>query len=84
MHKTMKNYKENPVTKPLDAIKEKCYFDCCAEDYDSYANCNIETCALWHFRFGKNPFRKKSEMTEEHRNELMKRLEKANLAKKSC
>ena len=56
-----------------DAIKQKCYFDCCAEDYDSYKNCNCKTCALWEFRLGVNPYSKRK-FTDEQKSEIRTRL----------
>lgn len=44
--------KEKRLT-PLRAIKLKCKEVCCMGDYQSYKNCTIDTCPLWHFRFGK-------------------------------
>lgn len=53
-------------TNPVKVIREKC-IDCCCGMLSEVANCTIEKCPLWPFRFGKNPFRKKTEMTQERK-----------------
>ena len=65
-------YKTNPVK----AIREKC-LDCCCGSYLEVEKCNIENCPLFPFRFGKNPFRQKREMTEEQRKAVGDRLREA-------
>ena len=55
-------YKTNPVK----AIREKC-LDCCCGSSLEVKLCNITSCPIYPFRFGKNPFRQKREMTEEQR-----------------
>lgn len=66
---------------PLKAIRAKC-LDCCGYHPSLVAECHIEACALHPFRMGKNPFRKKRELTDEQRSALAERLaaarEKAN------
>lgn len=66
-------------TNPLRAIREKC-LDCCCMSANEVKLCTIEKCALYPFRFGKNPYRKKKEYTEE---ELARKREqfKANMLK---
>ena len=65
-------YKTNPVK----AIREKC-LDCCGGSYLEVEKCTVESCPLFPFRFGKNPFRQKREMTEEQRNAIRDRLSKS-------
>lgn len=70
-------YKRNPVK----AIREKC-LDCVCGSQDEVAKCPVESCALYPFRFGKNPFRAKRRMTDEQRIAATERLRKANSANK--
>ena len=41
---------------PLRSIREKC-IDCCAGNKAEVARCEIQSCALWPFRMGRNPNR---------------------------
>lgn len=42
--------------KPLiKVIREKC-LDCCVYQKAEVRLCHIQTCALWPYRMGKNPF----------------------------
>ena len=61
---------------PVKAIRAKC-IECSGSQLSEVANCPIEDCALYPFRFGKNPFRKP--MSEERRQALSER-QKANNA----
>lgn len=63
------------MTTPLKAIREKC-LDCCCGQANEVKLCPCTDCALFPYRFGKNPFRKKRELTEEQRQELTQRLSK--------
>lgn len=65
----MIEYKTNPVK----AIREKC-LDCCCGSINEVKMCPCESCSLYPFRFGKNPFRQKREMTEEQRKAIGDRL----------
>ena len=62
-------YKTNPVK----AIREKC-LDCCLGSTLEVKECTVETCPIYPFRLGKNPFRQKREMTEEQRKAVGDRL----------
>ena len=42
---------------PIKAIREKC-LDCCCGQEDEVTLCPKEDCALYQYRFGKNPNRK--------------------------
>ena len=64
-------------TSPMKAIKLFCRDQCCNNDMDSWKNCTITDCQLHPFREGKNPFRKKREMTDEQRQAIAERLQKA-------
>lgn len=57
------------ATSPIKAIREKC-LDCCGGNSNEVRLCPAEDCPLWHFRFGKNPYRKP--MSEEQREKLRK------------
>ena len=67
------------VTSPLKAIRIKC-IDCMGYQPSEVANCPLKTCALYVFRFGKNPYNKR-ELTEEQRAAMSKRA-KALIAKR--
>lgn len=62
-------------TNPVKAIREFC-IDCCGGSRETVKNCPSANCALYPFRMGKNPFRKR-EMTEEQRKAAADRLRKA-------
>ena len=42
-----------------DAIRRKC-LDCCCGNAALVADCHIENCALWPYRFGSSPFKQRS------------------------
>ena len=58
---------------PLKAIREKC-LNCCCYQQTEVKECPMTSCALHPFRMGKNPFRKKTEMTEERKQAMAQRL----------
>ena len=58
---------------PVKAIREKC-LDCCCGSKKEVELCPSEACALYPFRFGRNPFRKKKEYTEEERAVMAERM----------
>lgn len=58
---------------PLQAIKEKC-IDCSGDSAYEAKLCNITDCKLYPFRLGKNPFRKKIEISPERKKELADRM----------
>ena len=62
------------ITSPLKAIRAKC-IDCCCEQLNEVKYCPASNCPLHPFRFGKNPFRAKRELTEEQKEVLRQRLE---------
>ena len=64
------------TTNPVKAIREKC-LDCCAGQIAEVKVCPSESCALHPFRFGKNPYRTKREMSEEQRAAAAERLREA-------
>lgn len=65
---------------PLKAIRQKC-LDCCGNQSNEVKLCPCKDCTLWPYRFGKNPFRKKRQMSEEQRTAFAERVKKAREAK---
>ena len=72
----------NTPTSPLKAIRAKC-LECCYDQANEVKLCVCEHCPLYPFRFGKNPFRTKREMTEEQKQAARERMAKLRLAKNS-
>ena len=66
------DYKHNPTK----AIRAKC-LDCCCGQASEVKKCPAEHCPLYPFRFGKNPFRQKRELTDEQRQIAAERLKAA-------
>lgn len=66
-------------TSPLKAIKEKCIDCCCGQKYEVKL-CPAESCPVWPFRLGKNPFLKGRTMTPEQREAAAERLRYAREA----
>jgi hypothetical protein len=57
-HKVLtKNGIEEKSLTPIKAIRAKC-MECSNWQYSEVARCEIMDCALWMYRFGKNPDRK--------------------------
>lgn len=66
---------------PLQAIKMKCW-DCCGGSSDEARLCTCkDTCVLYPFRMGKNPFKEKRVWTEEQKEAQRNRFKKAVLLK---
>ena len=61
---------------PLKAIREKC-LDCCCANATEVRKCVAVDCALWPYRMGTNPFRKKRELAPVEKHERAERLRKA-------
>lgn len=68
-------------TNPVKAIREFC-LDCCGGSKVEVKECPSRKCALHPFRFGKNPYRAKREMTEEQRKAAATRLAEARQKRK--
>jgi hypothetical protein len=51
---------------PLKALREKC-LDCCVGNVAEVRKCVSTDCALWPFRSGSNPFRKRSVLSEDEK-----------------
>lgn len=67
---------------PMKAIRAKC-LECCCDSVSEVKECNITGCPLHPFRMGKNPFRKKVEMSDERKRALAENLEKYRAEKSS-
>ena len=65
---------------PLKSIRSKC-LECSGGVRKEVENCTVGECPLFYFRFGKNPFSKRKEMSEEQRKAAGERLKKAREAK---
>lgn len=65
---------------PLKAIRAKC-LDCCCGQVSEIKVCPAVKCPLFPYRFGKNPFRVKRELTQEQRELAAERLRKAREGK---
>ena len=61
------------ITSPSKAIKQKC-FECSCKNKAEVRSCPVESCPLYPFRFGKNPYRKRKDMTDEQRVKAAERL----------
>lgn len=72
---------EKVITSPIKAIRAKC-LDCSNGSSNEVKLCEIEQCALYPFRFGKNPYRTKREYTEEQKAFFREQLAKAREAQK--
>ena len=68
------------ITSPIKAIREKC-LDCNHTALEVKL-CPCTDCALWPFRFGKNPYTKRT-LTDEQRQKAAERLAKAREAKRN-
>lgn len=66
---------------PLKAIRQKC-LDCSGGSWHEVSLCWAETCPLYPFRFGKNPFRVKRVLTEEQKEAARERFRLAREKKK--
>jgi hypothetical protein len=51
---------------PLKALRQKC-LDCCVGNAAEVRKCVATNCALWPFRLGINPFRKRSVLSEDEK-----------------
>lgn len=63
---------------PIKAIRRKC-LDCSGGSSKEVSLCDVVRCALHPFRFGRNPFRTKREMSEEQKAAAAERLREARL-----
>lgn len=62
------------IRNPVKAIRANC-LDCCNGSSNEVALCPVDYCPLYPFRFGKNPYRTKREMTPEKLEQLARMRE---------
>ena len=63
------------ITNPVKAIGAWC-LDCCGGSQVTRKECGAPDCVLYPFRFGKNPYRSRRELSEEEkdaRREIVRR-----------
>ena len=70
---------KNPTT-PLKAIRAKCLDYSCWQ-VKEVKLCPVTKCALYPFRFGKNPYRKHREYTDEEKQAIVARLKSSQKSK---
>ena len=70
---------DKQITSPIKAIRAKC-LDCSAGSNKEVRECPVTGCALHAFRSGRNPYRKKRQLTDEQKNALNQRLKNARKA----
>lgn len=68
------------IKSPLKAIRQFC-IDCNGGSPYEVKNCTSPKCALYPFRFGKNPYLPKRELTDEQKQAAAERLAKARAVK---
>ena len=68
------------ITNPIKAIRAYCV-ECSCGSTAEIKECPVTKCPLYPFRFGKNPYRQRREMSEEEKQVLADRLKEA---RKSC
>ena len=68
-------------TNPVKAIREFCVECCCCGSTNAVKECTSTNCALYEFRFGRNPYRAKRELTEEQKEAAKIRLAEARSKK---
>lgn len=68
-------YKGETITRILKAIRQKC-LRCSGDSSTEVKHCNVPKCELYPFRTGKNPYRRKREMTDEQREKISNRMKK--------
>ena len=64
------------ITNPVKAIRAFC-LECSCGSTSEIKECPVNKCPLYPFRFGKNPYRQRREMTEEEKQVLADRLKEA-------
>lgn len=69
------------IRSPLKAIRAFCV-SCSGDSVYEVKRCPSFDCPLYAFRFGKNPYIKRTEMTEEQRGILAQRMENVRSARK--
>lgn len=69
-------------TNPVKAIREKC-LECSCGNSAEVQRCTVESCALYPFRFGKNPYRTGRKMTDEEKERFRTRMEEYRKAQQN-
>ena len=77
---TEKNEQEKILT-PLKAIRARC-LDCCCFNPNEVRLCTCTKCALYPYRFGKNPYKKPLERTPEQLAKMEQHMAKMRAAQK--
>lgn len=72
--------KQDDYVSPLKSIRKFCLE--CVGSSNEVKRCSAEKCCLFPYRFGKNPFTKRREYTDEQKAELAERMKIAREAKK--
>ncbi len=70
------NHDGSKVTNPVKAIRAYC-MECSNGQTSEVKECPVVKCPLYPFRFGKNPYRQRREMSEEEKRVLADRLKEA-------
>ena len=70
------------ITSPLKAIRQNC-IECCGGSKNEVKLCTITSCPLYAFRFGKNPYSKRT-LSEEQREAARVRLQNYHDANKTA
>lgn len=68
-----KNGFKSWVLSPLKAIRQKC-LECSGWQQNEVKHCVFPDCALYPFRFGKDPGRKSRKYTEDQKRAMAERL----------
>jgi len=76
----MNNQKQ--ITSPLKAIRIKCLD--CAQSSHEVKLCPYTGCALYPFRFGKNPFLKRKPLSKERKAALTANLKRGKDVKQAA
>lgn len=77
----MKADSTKTITNPVKAIRAFC-LECVGGSSYEVKDCTAKDCALYPFRFGKNPYRTKRELTEEQKTAAVERFAIARQKKK--
>ena len=73
---------ERIITNPVKAIRANC-MECCCGSFKEVELCPVQTCPLYPFRFGSNPYRQKRELTDEQKFQLAENGRKALAARRA-
>lgn len=68
------------TSSPLKAIKSFCY-QCCGYSSQEVKKCTASNCPLYKYRFGRGKTKSKKEYTDEEREAMKQRMERARASK---